>query len=213
MDMSPITGWVRQIVVVGVLAGIAELALPRGSTRGYVRVVVGLLVMLTILEPVLGLMGNPVVWAQLGDWPQQVNISSTALSVDFDEVRERNDRLALDTYRTRLQNEIEAVVSRVEGLEVVRVTADVETRPERQDYGAILVVGIVVREAGDADTDVEPVEPIRLDEDQEESESQGEQGLAGEWPTRLESARKQLYELLRLHFGVPPAQVDLTMVH
>lgn len=52
-----LAGWVGRIVVLLVAAAVVELALPSGTLRRYVEVVVGLVVLVTVLQPVLGWLG------------------------------------------------------------------------------------------------------------------------------------------------------------
>jgi len=50
-----IDGWVRALAAVLLLAGVAELLLPSGSMKGYARAFLGLLVLLAVLQPIVGL--------------------------------------------------------------------------------------------------------------------------------------------------------------
>ncbi len=56
--MGALSDWVRQVVMVLVLTGVVELALPTGALRRYVQVVLGLLVLLAIVRPVLAWLGS-----------------------------------------------------------------------------------------------------------------------------------------------------------
>jgi len=200
--LSWVQSWVRQIAVVVILAGVVELVVPRGTTRGYVRVVTGLLVMLTILEPFMYAIGHQVSWTELEAWPDELEYPGLSVSVDIPSVQEDTRRLTLEAYRQKVVEEIRGLISRVEELEVVTVALDIETRPEHVDYGSILAVMIAVRPA--ATSDVEPVRPISADA--------GEHEMAGVWPPELEDARREILDLLRLHFDLSRDQVQLSLV-
>lgn len=202
-----LTRWIRQLVVVGLLAGVAEMVLPRGNTRGYVRMVIGLLVMLTILEPVFQLTGDPMVWAQLEDWSRQVELPGLE-PLNLEPLQERTRQLTIETYRRRLAGEIYSLVGRVPGLEAVEVTVTLETRPEHPDYGAILAVALVVRPRPAPPGEIRPVRPITLGPGTPEAPEE----TTPVWPPELETARRRLLELLRLHFGLLPEQVELELV-
>lgn len=55
--IESLSGWVGRLVLLLVAAGVVDLALPQGSLRRYVEVVVGLVVLATILGPLLGWLG------------------------------------------------------------------------------------------------------------------------------------------------------------
>jgi len=54
---AALAAWVGRVVVVLVAAAVVDLALPSGSLRRYVDVVVGLVVLVTVLQPVLDWLG------------------------------------------------------------------------------------------------------------------------------------------------------------
>ena len=51
--MELLSGWIREIVVLLVFIVFLELLIPRSSVENFVRVVVGLLLLVTILKPVV----------------------------------------------------------------------------------------------------------------------------------------------------------------
>lgn len=54
--MLHVDAWVRSLVAILLLAGIAELLLPSGAMKGYARALLGLLVLLGMLQPLVGLL-------------------------------------------------------------------------------------------------------------------------------------------------------------
>lgn len=58
--MEALRETVRQLVALVLVAGALEMMLPQGGMRGYVRVVMGLLVMLTVINPLLAWRYGPV---------------------------------------------------------------------------------------------------------------------------------------------------------
>ena len=51
--MEFLSGWIREVIVLLVFIVFLELLIPRSSTENFVRVVAGLLIMVTILKPVV----------------------------------------------------------------------------------------------------------------------------------------------------------------
>ena len=58
--MLHLDAWVRSLVAILLLAGIAELLLPTGAMKGYARALLGLLVLLGMLQPLVGLLHGEI---------------------------------------------------------------------------------------------------------------------------------------------------------
>lgn len=57
--MAQLASWARGIVVLVLLAGVVEMVAPEGSTRRFVRLAMGLLVLLAVLRPVASFLARP----------------------------------------------------------------------------------------------------------------------------------------------------------
>ncbi len=58
--MFSIDHWVQGLAALLLLAGIAELLMPSGALRGYARALLGLLVLLGVLQPLVGLLRGDI---------------------------------------------------------------------------------------------------------------------------------------------------------
>ncbi|WP_309118763.1 stage III sporulation protein AF [Paenibacillus sp.] len=70
--MEALTGWLKQIVLVVLLATFIDLLLPNRTMQRYVKLVVSLFILMTILSPVLQLIGSNanvrMLAASVGGW-------------------------------------------------------------------------------------------------------------------------------------------------
>ncbi|TLS52993.1 stage III sporulation protein AF [Paenibacillus antri] len=70
--MEALTGWLKQIVLVVLLATFIDLLLPNRTMQRYVKLVVSLFILMTILSPVLQLLGSNanvrMLAASVGGW-------------------------------------------------------------------------------------------------------------------------------------------------
>lgn len=127
--MNSIGAWVRNIALVVVLAGIMELLLPQGEMRRYVRVVAGLLVLLAMLNPVVGLLegatafnaGYLAVFA-----PRTSGAGLEAIRDRGESLKRVNETLAVDEFRRRLEAEAAMVASGAAGGARAEATVDLE---------------------------------------------------------------------------------------
>ena len=121
--MAAVTDWVRNIVMVVLFASFLELLLPSSGMQRFVRVIMGLLILLAILGPVVDILQSraapevPALAGQSGPAADRVRSGTEAV------VRER-DRLAVELYRKDLARQLRAVVASVDGVADARVAVE-----------------------------------------------------------------------------------------
>jgi stage III sporulation protein AF len=157
--------WVRSLVMLVILASAMELLLPMNSMKKYVRMTLGLLVTLAVLQPAFTYLGKEVV-------------VDTALFVNEDndrlpsmgeimaraaEFRERNTELALTEARARLAAEVRDAALAVEG---VGEAAGSVTLAMKDGLYLIREVTVTYRPGAGpgAVRSVRPVRPVQLGE-------------------------------------------------
>lgn len=170
--MGGVSEWVRQVILILLLAGIVEMVLPSGGARRYVQLVLGLLVLLAIIRPVLA-----VLEAEPADllpaWERALRESGAAAAPalprdDLERARERTQALALEVHRQRLAAVIYDEVVATLGFEPVAIDVDVVTDSRGSRQGTIERIGVrlpgrlppeVLERSPGA---VRPVEPVRI---------------------------------------------------
>lgn len=121
--LAAVTDWVRNIVMVVLFASFLELLLPSSGMQRFVRVIMGLLILLAILGPVVDVLQSrvapevPALAGQSGPAADRVRSGTETV------VRER-DRLAVELYRKDLARQIRAVVASVDGVADARVAVE-----------------------------------------------------------------------------------------
>lgn len=122
--LAAVTDWVRNIALVVLFASFLELLLPTSGMQRFVRVIMGLLILLAILNPVVDALQSrfapevPALGGQGGPAADRVRNGAEAV------VRER-DRLAVELYKRDLARQIRAVVTAVDGVADARVAVTV----------------------------------------------------------------------------------------
>lgn len=130
--MEAMSGWLKQIVAVVLLAALVDLVLPNRTMQRYVRLVAGLIILLTIATPVLQ-------WIR-GDFDSKLAAGMQAVELDPrsapDELarieeegrkwRERGNIEAASLTAQRLQEAIREDVERAESREVANVKVELQ---------------------------------------------------------------------------------------
>lgn len=139
-----VSGWVKNIILIVLFASFLELLLPNSSLQRFIRVIMGLLIMLAILNPAIDLVqGN---WA-VGDIPTL----GTGGQKQADIVRSANmaveerDRLAKEIYKRDMGKQIRALVMAIDGVSEVRVAIELQERSETGAAGAIKIISLYVK--------------------------------------------------------------------
>jgi stage III sporulation protein AF len=154
--------WVRGLVMLVILATCLEMMLPMTAMKKYVRMTMGLLVVLAVIQPVLGFMHQTVTVTNLfpddngGNLPTIAQIMSQA-----DQFREKNRTLALTEAQTRLTAEAVAAARSVKGVAGAR--ADVQFDLQQGEYRLRSVTVTITpgEGAGGGPTAVRPIKPVQ----------------------------------------------------
>lgn len=139
-----LSGWVKNIILIVLFASFLELLLPNSSLQRFIRVIMGLLIMLTILNPAIDLVqGN---WTA-GDIPT----IGTGGQIQADIVRSANmavgerDRLAKEIYKRDIGKQIRALVMAIDGVSEVRIAIELQEQAETGATGAIKIISLYVK--------------------------------------------------------------------
>lgn len=126
---------VRQVALIALLAAFLEMLLPEKNITRYVRLVLGLFVVVAILTPLVeGLRIGPEL--ELAAWDLRLDSAAAVTPVQQGkELARANEEAALEIYRNRLAGQIKALVALVPDVKGEEVTVEVAGDGER--LGAI----------------------------------------------------------------------------
>ena len=117
------TTWVKHIIFVVLFASFLELLLPNSSMQRFVRVIMGLFIMLAILNPIIDVLQNHLT-------PSQVPVlssNSANSKVILDNVKNvANDREQLSTeiYKKELAQQMKVMITTLDGVADAKVVVD-----------------------------------------------------------------------------------------
>jgi len=135
--------WVRTLAMLIILATCLDLLVPMGSMKKYVRVAMGLLLMLNMINPFFTLLRQPVALDPDIFLPGQGTARLPTLAeimAEAERFREKNEALALEEARSRLQAEVEASARSVEGVAAARAQVELEGRAGRYALRRVVVI-------------------------------------------------------------------------
>ena len=137
--MGGLKQWARDVIAIVLLGGLLELAVPDGQLQRYARLVVGLLIMLSVLNPVLDLLQRPErlvsdAEAALASPPA---LGGASLQERVDRIRARaeqeTERLAVGGLEARAVR----VALQVPGVRDARAKATLKREGDRAAVGSV----------------------------------------------------------------------------
>ncbi|HBI03897.1 MAG TPA: stage III sporulation protein AF [Paenibacillaceae bacterium] len=172
MHMTILTLWVKKLILLVLLATFIELLLPTNAYQKYVRMAMGLLILLTLLTPLLEIFQKPISLNQLGDFYQT---KENGQGIDMDRIQALSQQLVSyqdETTTEYVQTQIKDLVAKqVEEEYRVKVDAvDVKLKKDKEKVQSIdqIVVHVQhnekqVASEGSENGEMKPMDPVNVD--------------------------------------------------
>lgn len=167
-----LSDWLRQIIAVILLAGIIDLLLPSNAYQRYVRLVIGLIILLTLLSPILRLLQGDFESRLAGSFGSWGSARPTAADMARIEeqaaaIQQQRAQQAASLARSRLEEDMQQELERVTGLPVAALTATLEANGEAG--GRVIAVEVLLegeraspRNSGEAGA-IAPIAPVAIE--------------------------------------------------
>lgn len=103
-----LSSWAQGIIVAVIIATLIEMILPNGSSKKYVKVVIGMYILFTIVSPIIKKLGGKDInlnTINIEKYEQQISKSDNTISRKFED---NNTRSIKDIYVSNLKADISA---------------------------------------------------------------------------------------------------------
>lgn len=132
-----INSWVQKIIIVVIICTIIEMILPEGKNKKYIKTVIGIYVVFTIMSPIISKLNNNSL-----DLSKYLKIDDnktieTSTTIDTNEYIE-------EVYKEKLKTDIKA---KIEAMDYSVKSIDLEIETENEEtYGTILKLSLSISE-------------------------------------------------------------------
>lgn len=207
--MEALKEWVRTLAMLLILATCLELLVPMGGMKRYVRMAMGLLLMLSMINPLFAFLGQPVDLDPAVFAPQtEAHLPSLdEIMAEASRFREKNEALALEQTRARLQEEAARAARSVAG--VAEARAEVALAVEAGGYSLERITVIITPGRRDAVRPVRAVLPVQSGSDEEPVGAGRSQPRPpqGNEEALAQQVRQEVAGMLGLTGGTAPIEV------
>lgn len=125
-----INSWAQGIILAVIIATIIEIILPEGKNKKYVKTVIGIYILFTIIYPLINKFSKVNINSLLENTTKQMSTyqENNTLKIDTNKYIE-------DTYRTKVEEDLKNKAND-KNLNIISLKIDIETEDEKR-YGML----------------------------------------------------------------------------
>lgn len=134
---------IRNIIVIIILASFLEMLLPSSSMKRYVKLVMGLFVMITLLGPILNLVDKKYSF-ELGSYQVSSDTNVEDILKKAKNISEANKEKAKEEYQLILAKQIQGIAQLNDGLKIIDAQIKLKEENENSNIAGIDQVTLIV---------------------------------------------------------------------
>lgn len=121
--MEWISNWIQGIIIAVIISTIIEMVLPEGNCKKYIKVVIGVYILFSIISPVINkVTGNNFKLANIFDLDEYIEASS---SNTYQNVNDAQEKQIKEIYQNSLKNDMKEKI-KAKGYKVINIFVDIE---------------------------------------------------------------------------------------
>lgn len=206
--IDAISLWIKQIVLVVMFTTFVDFLIPENKFLKYIKVFLGLLVMLAIINPLLQIF--------------QKDIHSTAITLAFEDfvdkntikynaniMNKKNNELAINKYKDKVEKHLTQEIKNISIYDVKNVRIAIDEDDSDENFGRITQLSVVLVKEPDKKNESKKekisVETIKIGYDKSEKEN-----------IDIEREQKNnevenIKEYLHITFGIPKENIHINL--
>lgn len=213
--LDTISSMVRNVTVIVLIAGFLEMLLPSGEIKKFVKSVLGLFILVTILNPLISLWDQNKS-AEVFAWqdPIEGNRSLDTILGQSQEISQEMKEKAMVMYQDNTAKQMETVVKLIKGVSWVEATVKVAGENNNDPQGEIkhvnLIIGLKEKGVppGEEREGIQQVEEIKVSISQEENHDQ----VITQDQNQDQNLEGAIRETIKNYFSLKDEQIQIQMM-
>jgi stage III sporulation protein AF len=194
------TGWVKYIIFVVLFASFLELLLPSSSMQRFVRVIMGLFIMLAIMNPIISIIQNHLI--PTNQVPALSTNFGNSIMNDSMNMSNERERLSHELYKKELAQQMKILVMAIDGVADVHVNIEIKTVKNSSIASGIESVILYIKPGLSAkDRKVAAVSKITIGEQKDKTEDP------------YIDLRKRISEIVTELYQIPKEKIEVRIIH
>lgn len=189
--ISWISSWAQGIIMAVIIGAIIEMILPEGNSKKYVKIVIGVYVLFTIISPVISKITGKTIQVsdilELNKYIEETE-NNSKLYVTLDEDNLNNIK---DIYESSLRNDIKAKVA-AKGYNAKNIKLEIE---DDEEY-TLKKIDIEIYKNMEKDKkDIETIQNVDINISQKSTENDMQEKLSEKDKRKLKDYLSGVYEI------------------
>lgn len=189
--ISWISSWAQGIIMAVIIGAIIEMILPEGNSKKYVKIVIGVYVLFTIISPVISKITGKTIQVsdilELNKYIEEIE-NNSKLYVTLDEDNSNNIK---DIYESSLRNDIKAKVA-AKGYNAKNIKLEIE---DDEEY-TLKKIDIEIYKNMEKDKkDIETIQNVDINISQKSTENDMQEKLSEKDKRKLKDYLSGVYEI------------------
>lgn len=189
--ISWISSWAQGIIMAVIIGAIIEMILPEGNSKKYVKIVIGVYVLFTIISPVISKITGKTIQVsdilELNKYIEETE-NNSKLYVTLDEDNSNNIK---DIYESSLRNDIKAKVA-AKGYNAKNIKLEIED----DDEYTLKKIDIEIYKNMEKDKkDIETIQNVDINISQKSTENDMQEKLSEKDKRKLKDYLSGVYEI------------------
>ena len=153
--------WSNQIIVATIIAIILEMILPEGNNKKYIKMIIGIYVLFTIINPVITkLTGNSWEISNI-DYSQYFD-DTIEFSSNTEKFEENNSKLITQSYIDNIENDIKSKIEQ-KGYKVGTCKINIIEDEKTEKYGTVTNIFLQINKIEEKNESSEELNNIQIE--------------------------------------------------
>ena len=189
--ISWISSWAQGIIMAVIIGAIIEMILPEGNSKKYVKIVIGVYVLFTIISPVISKITGKTIQVsdilELNKYIEETE-NNSKLYVTLDEDNSNNIK---DIYESSLRNDIKAKIE-AKGYNAKNIKLEIE---DDEEYTMKKIDIEIYKNMEKDKKDIETIQNVDINISQKSTENDMQEKLSEKDKRKLKDYLSGVYEI------------------
>jgi len=199
--VQAISQYTQSIAMIIIFTSFINLIMPNGNFEKYIKMVLGLIIIITILAPI-----NTLVFKNKPDYTDilkryETDIESTSMQRQSGQYLEAQKDIILDSYKEKIIPQMTDVIEKSEKVAVLDLDIDFDQDTDSDEFGKIITIHITVEQRAEkTNNKIIQIPKIKIGTKQVESYSADQ--IEGQIEKKIKTCLIDFYNLSDVNINI-----------